>query len=122
MNHSKYTKIDPKHDAAQAVAVEVSSSTPAVEAKPAVAVVALKPATQVQLEAAPQQDLPAPKANGSETPTVLRFDTAQDDSSKSMISEGAPAGVAHVSRDNTTQPAARVEGEAAPALSAKPLC
>jgi hypothetical protein len=126
MNHSKYTKFDPKHDAAQPAAkvatVEVPSSAPAIEAKPAVAVVALQPATQVQVEATPQQDLPAPKAEGSETPTVMNAGAVHEDSSEAMVSEGAPAHAA--TGETTTQPAARVEsegGEVTPALSAKPL-
>jgi hypothetical protein len=132
MNHSKYNiKLDPKHNgqAGNKATVEVPSATAALDAKPAVAVVALQPATQVQVESAPAQDLPAPKADAQAAPAVVKADAAQGDSSEAMVSEGAPATTGNavsepnaVSGDATTLPVAAMQdetGEKAPALSAK---
>jgi len=132
MNHSKYNaKLDPKHNgqAANKATVEVPSATAALNAKPAVAVVALQPATQVQVESAPAQDLPAPKANGQAAPAFVKADAAQSDNSEAMVSEGAPATPVNavrepdaVSVDTTTVAPAPVQdgiGEKAPTLLAK---
>jgi len=132
MNHSKYNaKLDPKHNgqADNKATVEVPSATAALNAKPAVAVVALKPATQVQVEPAPAHDLPAAKANGQAAPAVVKADAAQDGGSEAMVSEGAPDATLNavrepdaVSVDTTAAPAAPAQGEIGekvPALSAK---
>ena len=119
MNFSKYdSKKDPKHNADHAT-VEAPSANPV--AKPAVAVVAFKPATQVQVEAVLHSDLPAPKANGQDAPTVVNDEADHEGSSEAMVSEGAPAHAGQAVRE----PGERVEegaGDKSAPLSAMPIC
>jgi len=135
MNHSKYNaKLDPKHNgqAANKATVEVTSTTASSNAKPAIAVVALQSATQLQVEAAPVQSLPAPKAKGPDAPTIVKADACQDESSEAMVSEGAPVAAGPAARvpdamsdDTTTAALAPMQdgpSEKVSVLSAMPIC